>query len=349
VGRDAPAQRLRRALDSVLLEARALPLDGHVLEVLVARCLDDQRVAELAAFHDRRWRRRRDDRVVLGTGDGFVDADPDEHLRRLDVEHLAARVADGPHLGAAVWADAQLGRHGVGHLDALELGRQWGRPPARTRAALRLRLAIGSLSTSRIRNASPSGSKSCRSSHSSRSERGRLRRRLEICLVRSALMLHMRPISATIAVTSSTKRKAVYGAGRQLAVRRQGEAEAPRFQPLRPHGDPISVPVDVSNQHHQAVGTLATIDGLRGHEQTHARRQAQHSPAPSSASTSWRSAPASIDSGTKPCFRKCSRSRSLNSLARLGPSAALGFLPGRESTLDRLSAICAEFSRDYAT
>ena len=85
-GRDAASERLRRDVDAGAREARALPLDGLVLDVLVADRLDDERVAELAALDDLRRRRRRDDRVVVGARDGLVEALLDDDARGDHVE-----------------------------------------------------------------------------------------------------------------------------------------------------------------------------------------------------------------------------------------------------------------------
>src|SRR5690606_7985772 len=78
------------------------------------------------------------------------------------------------------------------------------------------------------------------------------------------------------------------------------EAESAALQTLRPHRDPVAVPVHdantvsstseedeemtvedvlaqyISNQRQQTVGALAPIDDLGRDEQAHARRQAQH-------------------------------------------------------------------------
>lgn len=65
----------------------------------------------------------------------------------------------------------------------------------------------------------------------------------------------------------------------------------------------------VAHEHHQAVGALASVHGLRRDEQPHARRQAQHSPARSSISISRLSASASNDSGTNSmCPERSTRS-----------------------------------------
>jgi hypothetical protein len=53
---DAAPERLRRDRCAGAREACALPLDGKVLEELVADGFDDERVGELAALDDlRRW------------------------------------------------------------------------------------------------------------------------------------------------------------------------------------------------------------------------------------------------------------------------------------------------------
>src|SRR6266852_5349060 len=94
------------------------------------------------------------------------------------------------------------------------------------------------------------------------------------------------------------------------------------FEPFRPHREAVAIPVHdahavatfgkeneqvaaqwvelqhVTHEHHQAIGALASVHRLRRNEQPHARRQAQHSVAPSSISTSRLSAPASNESGT---------------------------------------------------
>ena len=57
------------------------------------------------------------------------------------------------------------------------------------------------------------------------------------------------------------------------------------------------MPEHIANQHHQAVGPLATVDRLCGDEQPHARRKAQHSS--SSASTTRRNSRLSIPSATR--------------------------------------------------
>jgi hypothetical protein len=57
-----------------------LPLDGHVVEVLVADGLDDQLVAELPALDDRRRRWSRDNRVVLRAGDPLVEPPDDDRF-----------------------------------------------------------------------------------------------------------------------------------------------------------------------------------------------------------------------------------------------------------------------------
>src|ERR1019366_6604616 len=106
--RDAASERLRRDVNAGTCEARALPLDGQVLDVLVAHRLDDERVGELAALDDLRRRGRRDDGVVVGAGDRLVEPLFDEDTRRDHVEQQAARVADGGHRRAALRADAQL-------------------------------------------------------------------------------------------------------------------------------------------------------------------------------------------------------------------------------------------------
>ena len=123
-GRDAASERLRRDVDAGAREARALPLDGLVLDVLVADRFDDERVGELAALDDLRRRGRRDDRVVVGARDGLVEALFDEDARGDDVEHEAARVADGGHHRAALRADAQLGRHAIEHGHARQVRRR---------------------------------------------------------------------------------------------------------------------------------------------------------------------------------------------------------------------------------
>src|SRR5262245_54757909 len=83
--------------------------------------------------------------------------------------------------------------------------------------------------------------------------------------------------------------------------------EAPAPQPLRPHRDPVAIPIDdadpiaaageedvevarqrimterIADDRHQAVGALSAVDRLRRDEDADARRQAQH---PRSAATS---------------------------------------------------------------
>jgi hypothetical protein len=53
---DTASERLRRDVDSGPREAGGLPLDGKVLDILVANSFDDERVAELAALDDLRKR-----------------------------------------------------------------------------------------------------------------------------------------------------------------------------------------------------------------------------------------------------------------------------------------------------
>ena len=127
-GRDAASERLRRDVDAGAGEARALPLDGQVLDVLVAHRLDDQRVGELAALDDLRRRRRRDDRVVVGAGDRLVEPLFDEDACGDHVEHEAARVADGGHHRAALRADAQLRRDAIEHGHARQMRRRRAAP-----------------------------------------------------------------------------------------------------------------------------------------------------------------------------------------------------------------------------
>ena len=135
-GGDAPAERLRRHVDPGASEASALPLDGLMLDVLVAHSLDDQRVGELAALDDLRRRRRGNDRVVVGASDGLVEALFNEHVRRDHVENQAARVTDGGHHRAALRADAQLRGHAIEHGHARQVcGRR--APPGVAPATLR--------------------------------------------------------------------------------------------------------------------------------------------------------------------------------------------------------------------
>lgn len=63
---DAASERLWRNFQPGASEAQTLSPDGLMLDVLVAGGLGDQGVAKLAALDDRRWRRSRDDRVVVG-------------------------------------------------------------------------------------------------------------------------------------------------------------------------------------------------------------------------------------------------------------------------------------------
>jgi len=90
---DSASEGLRCDLDARARESRALPLDGQVLDVLVARCLDQQPVGELATLDDLRRGRGRYDGVVVGAGDRLVEALLDEDAGRDDVENEAARMA----------------------------------------------------------------------------------------------------------------------------------------------------------------------------------------------------------------------------------------------------------------
>ncbi len=74
---------------------------GLMLDELVAGGFDDQRIAELSALDDGRWRGSGDDGVVVGASDSLVDAALDEEARRDDVDGFADRVCDGLHLLAA--------------------------------------------------------------------------------------------------------------------------------------------------------------------------------------------------------------------------------------------------------
>jgi hypothetical protein len=62
---DSASERLRRDVDPRAREARALPLGGHVLDVLVRDGFDEDRVTEFAAVDDLPGRRRAHDRVVV--------------------------------------------------------------------------------------------------------------------------------------------------------------------------------------------------------------------------------------------------------------------------------------------
>jgi hypothetical protein len=142
---DGAAERLRRDGHTGPLEACALPLDGLVLDVLVAEGLDDERVGELAPLDDLRRRRSRDDRVVLRARDGLVESLLDDDARGDHVESQATRMTDRGHLRAASRTAPQVRRHGVFDRDARQVcGRSVaprGRP---SRALLRLVvLALG--------------------------------------------------------------------------------------------------------------------------------------------------------------------------------------------------------------
>lgn len=155
----------------------------------------------------RRRRRGGDDRVILRARDALVEAHLDEDLGRNHVGDLAARVADRGHLGAASRADTLRRRHGVEYLDPLDVRRHCS---ASGMLALARALPVVSVLVLRggaggaVTGGSPGrGSASWRPTRSSVSERRRLRCRCASRLVSSALMAHMRPMSARIAVTSS--------------------------------------------------------------------------------------------------------------------------------------------------
>jgi hypothetical protein len=114
---DSAAQGLRSDLDPRPLKPQTLSLDGLVLEVLVARGFNDERVGELAALDDRRRWRCGDDGIVDGTGGSFVKAMLDDNLRGDDSDALANGVGDRLHLVATHRANAQLRRERIGHLD----------------------------------------------------------------------------------------------------------------------------------------------------------------------------------------------------------------------------------------
>ncbi len=121
---DASSECLRGDVDPRAREAGGLPLDRLVLQVLVADSFDDERVAEFAALDDLRGHGCRDDRVVLGAGHGLVEAFLDHDARGDHIEQKTARVTHSGHLRAAAWTDAQLGRHPIEDLHALEACRR---------------------------------------------------------------------------------------------------------------------------------------------------------------------------------------------------------------------------------
>src|ERR1700744_2262212 len=108
----------------------------------------------------------------------------------------------------------------------------------------------------------------------------------------------------------------------ELAIGGKRGAKTAGFEPFRPHRQTIAVPIHnahtvapfgkedeqvaaqwvvaqhVAHEHHQTVGALASVHRLCRDEQPHAWRQAQHSVARSSISTSRPSALGSNDSGT---------------------------------------------------
>src|SRR5690606_23555790 len=100
-------------LDSAAGIAQALPLDGLVLEKLVGGGFDDEAITQHSAFDDaRRWWRR-NDRAVQFALQRLVRALHDDHARRNYVEVLALRVAEAPHLDAALRTEPQSSRHAV--------------------------------------------------------------------------------------------------------------------------------------------------------------------------------------------------------------------------------------------
>ena len=125
---DASAERLWRDVDTGAHEARALSLDGLMLDVLVADGFDDESVRELSALDDLRRGRRGDDGVVVGARDGLVEALLDDDAGRDHIEDEAARVPDGGHRRAALRTDAQLRGHAVEHRHARQVRRRFGPP-----------------------------------------------------------------------------------------------------------------------------------------------------------------------------------------------------------------------------
>ena len=135
---DAAPERLRRDVDAAACEAAALPLDGLVLEVLVADRLDDERVAELAALDDLRRRLGRHDGVVVRAGDALVETLLDEERagRTLRISHARGRRSSSrePHSGQMRCS----GGTGLNTATRLQVRRRRGAP-----RVLPLRLFLG--------------------------------------------------------------------------------------------------------------------------------------------------------------------------------------------------------------
>ncbi len=81
--------RVSGAMSTPACAKRVPTLDRLMLDVLVADGVDDERVSELAALDELRRRRRCDDAVVLGAGDGLVEPLLDDHASGDDVEDKA--------------------------------------------------------------------------------------------------------------------------------------------------------------------------------------------------------------------------------------------------------------------
>lgn len=111
-----------RVCGAIATPARsALALDGQMLDVLVGERLDDEREDELAPRDELRRGRRGRDAVVVLAGDRLVEPLDDNEARWDHVDVLAGREAERLHLAAAHRADALVGRHEVGLLDARQV------------------------------------------------------------------------------------------------------------------------------------------------------------------------------------------------------------------------------------
>jgi hypothetical protein len=198
---DTTPQGLRGDEDARTREARALPLDGQVLQVLVAHGLDEEGVPEHAAFDDLRRRLRGAGRAIVGALDNLVFTTNDDEASRHDIERLAAHDAGRDHRNPARGASALCFGNGILLWDALDEGRKSRRPGCLLRSFdLAPRCFLGT--------ASKIGSKSWRSRRASVSDGGRLRLRSASFLKSSMLASRIFTRRARIAATISTKRRA---------------------------------------------------------------------------------------------------------------------------------------------
>ena len=140
---DAAAERLRCDLDASALEAKTLPLDRLVLEVLVAERLDDEGVAELASRNELRGGLGRDEVIAVRTSAALDLALPHEQLRGLEVEHVVLRERHRRHLDAAEWTEPCLGRHARDVGDARQVRGEHAAPRMTATARTRRLLLIG--------------------------------------------------------------------------------------------------------------------------------------------------------------------------------------------------------------